>query len=149
MNARLGRWLTLLQRTPLIQYCFHASNKPMVEVPGLAVSEAPRLNLLSPTLFKSRGRIRVAASALLGWGYEADSRTRQVQIGIDVFIGSRGTLLKGCRPGDGCVVAAGAVVSPGFEAPALSIVAANPARVVGQVKPPAAPFTTPQAAVAV
>lgn len=219
MNARLGRWLTLLQRTPpeqaeslvrslLIQYFFHTSNKAMVEVTGVAAGQAPRLNLLSPTVFKGRGRVRVAATTLLGWGqspfshrasyiearnegalieigekttinnaavliaegagirigarcligtefqvmdtnahelelgcrHKADSRTRQVLIGDDVFIGSRVTLLKGCHIGDGCVVAAGAVVSPGFVALPMSIVAGNPATVVGAV-PAAEPAT--------
>ena len=227
MNACLARWLSLLQRTPpeqaeslvrslLIQYFFHTSNKAMVEVTGLAAGEAPRLNLLSPTVFKGGGRVRVAATALLGWGnspfshrasyiearnegalieigekttinnaavliaegagirigarcligtefqvmdtnahelemgrrHEADSCTRQVHIGDDVFIGSRVTLLKGCRLGDGGGVAAGAAVSRGFEEPALSVVAGNPARVVGQVKPPAAPSTIPRSAIA-
>lgn len=69
----------------------------------------------------------------LGRRHMADTRTRQVHVGNDVFIGSRVTLLKGCRIGNGCIVAAGAVVIPGFEAPPLSIVAGNPARVVGQV----------------
>jgi acetyltransferase-like isoleucine patch superfamily enzyme len=62
-----------------------------------------------------------------------DPRTRQVLVGNDVFIGSRVTLLKGCRIGDGAVVAAGSVLPPGFEAPPLAIVAGNPARVVGRV----------------
>jgi maltose O-acetyltransferase len=69
----------------------------------------------------------------LGRRHLPDSRTKQVVVGDDVFIGSRVTLLKGCRIGDGCVIAAGSVVSPSFEAPAMSIVAGNPARVVGQV----------------
>jgi maltose O-acetyltransferase len=62
-----------------------------------------------------------------------DSRTAPVFIGDDVFIGSRVTVLKGCRIGAGSVVAAGSVLPPGFEAPAMSIVAGNPARVVGRV----------------
>ena len=215
MKLRLARYATLLQHSPpqeaeslvrglLVQYFFHVSNKGMVEVTGLLDRQPPRLNLLSPTLFKGRGRVRVAATALFGWAnspfsyrcsyiearnagalieigdkttinnaavliaegagirigarcligtefqvmdtnahelelgrrHMADSQTRQVVVGDDVFIGSRVTLLKGCRIGDGCVVAAGAVVSPGFEAPAMSIVAGNPARVVGAVKAP-------------
>jgi maltose O-acetyltransferase len=52
----------------------------------------------------------------------------------DVFIGGRATLLKGCRIGRGSVVAAGAVVPPGLQVPPMSIVAGNPARVVGQVR---------------
>lgn len=64
-----------------------------------------------------------------------DPRPAGVEIGDEVFIGSRVTILKGVKIGRGCVIAAGAVVTPGFEAPAMSIVAGNPARVVGQVSP--------------
>ena len=213
MKLRLARYATLLQHTPpleaeslvrglLVQYFFHVSNKAMIEVTGVEPGQVPRLNLLAPTVFKGRGRVRVAATTLLGWANspfsyrcsyiearnpqavieigerttinnaavliaegagirigarcligtewqvmdtnahelelgrraEADSQTRQVVVGDDVFIGSRVTLLKGCRIGNGCVVAAGAVVTPGFEAPTMSIVAGNPARVVGHVK---------------
>lgn len=212
MKLRLARWGALLQHTPpleaetlvrslLVQYFFHVSNKAMVEVVG-GVPGSPRtLNLLAPTVFKGRGRVRVTTTTVFGWGtspfsyrcsyvearnpgalieigerstinnaavliaegagirigtrcligtefqvldtnaheleigrrHLADSRTRQVVVGDDVFIGSRVTLLKGCRIGDGCVVGAGAVVAPGFEAPPLSIVAGNPARIVGHV----------------
>lgn len=69
----------------------------------------------------------------------ADTRPQPVQIGNDVFIGARVTILKGCRIGDGAVIAAGSVLLPGFEAPPLAIVAGNPAQVVGQVKPDPAP----------
>jgi maltose O-acetyltransferase len=65
----------------------------------------------------------------------ADQQPRPVWIGNDVFIGARVMILKGCRIGDGAVIAAGSVLPPGFEAPPLAIVAGNPARVVGQVKP--------------
>jgi maltose O-acetyltransferase len=212
MKLRLTRYATLLQRSEpqeaenlvrslLVQYFFHVSHKSMVQVTGLAEGQAPRVNLLAPTVFKGRGRVRLAATAVLGWAnspfsyrcsyiearnteavieigdkttinnaavliaegagirigarcligtelqvmdtnahelelgrrHMADSHTREVIVGDDVFIGSRVTLLKGCRIGDGCVVAAGTVVAPGFVAPAMSIVAGNPARVVGPV----------------
>ncbi|MDM4764982.1 acyltransferase [Pelomonas sp. SE-A7] len=63
-----------------------------------------------------------------------DPRPAAVEIGDEVFIGSRVTVLKGVKLGRGCVIAAGAVLIPGFEAPPMSIVAGNPARVVGQVE---------------
>lgn len=69
---------------------------------------------------------------LVGERHLPDDRPQPVEIGDDVFIGSRVTILKGSRLGDGCVVSAGCVVPPGFIAPPLSIVAGNPARVVGQ-----------------
>jgi maltose O-acetyltransferase len=63
-----------------------------------------------------------------------DADPRPVVIGDDVFIGSRVTILKGVRIGRGCVISAGAVVTPNFVAPDMSIVAGNPARIVGRVK---------------
>jgi len=68
-----------------------------------------------------------------------DPRPAGVEIGDEVFIGSRVTILKGVKVGRGCVIAAGAVITPGFEAPPMSIVAGNPARVVGQVSPEESP----------
>lgn len=53
-----------------------------------------------------------------------------VVIGDDVWIGASATILAGAHIGDGCVVAAGAVVRG--EIPAYSIVAGVPARVVGR-----------------
>jgi len=64
---------------------------------------------------------------------EPDPQPAEVVIGDEVFIGSRVTILKGVRIGRGCVIAAGSVLSPHFQAPELSIVAGNPARVVGRV----------------
>lgn len=64
---------------------------------------------------------------------QPDSKPMAVEIGDDVFIGSRVTILKGARIGRGSVIAAGAVLMPRFEAPELSIVAGNPATVVGRV----------------
>lgn len=218
---RLARWSEWISRSPpadleslvrglLIHYFFHVSRRDRVEVTGLAAGQHPSLRILSPTVFRGAGRIRVAASAVLGWtnsplAYacshyearnpqavieigeestlnnaasliaegagisigrrcligtefqaldtnahelavarrrEADTRTRAVVVGDDVFIGSRVTLLKGVRIGNGCVIAAGAVVPTGFEAPPMSIVAGNPARVVGQVPPDERPTAT-------
>ena len=50
----------------------------------------------------------------------------------DVFIGARAIILKGITIGKGSVVGAGAVVTK--DVPDLSIVAGNPAKVVGRVK---------------
>lgn len=196
---------TLLEnavRAVLIHYFYHVSNKAMVEVVPVVPGGATALNLMSPALFRGRGRIRLSGTTVLGVaqspgayassylearneaslieigasttlnnrasilsegagihigercmiGQEVlitdsnfhelavarramnDQRPRAVHIGNDVFIGARVTILKGCRVGDGSVLAAGSVLPPGFEAPSLSIVAGNPARVVGQVE---------------
>ena len=56
---------------------------------------------------------------------------KPVEIGRDVFVGCNCIILKGTKLGDRCVVGAGSVVSGTF--PADSIVAGNPARVIGKV----------------
>ena len=58
-------------------------------------------------------------------------RTAPVRIGEHVFIGARAMVLKGATIGDGCVIGAGSVVTGRI--PPMSIVAGNPARVVGNV----------------
>jgi acetyltransferase-like isoleucine patch superfamily enzyme len=52
-----------------------------------------------------------------------------IVIGEDVWIGANAIILKGVMLGDGCVVAAGAVVTKGHYPPG-SILAGNPAKVV-------------------
>lgn len=69
----------------------------------------------------------------LGARHLPDKSPQPVRVEDDVFIGSRVTLLKGCQIGRGCVIAAGCVVPPSFVAPPMSIIAGNPARIVGEV----------------
>ena len=52
-----------------------------------------------------------------------------IVIGNDVWLATRAVVLPGARIGDGCVIAAGAVVKGEF--PPFSIIAGMPARVVG------------------
>jgi len=189
----------------LVHYFFHVSEKRIVEI----VSEFPGIhrtvNLLTPTVLKGRGKIRLGPRTIFGViaspgsygcsyiearteksfidigdqtvinnraiilsegagitigkrcliGYELqvldtnahelaverrqmpDQNPLPVVIGDDVFIGGRVTILKGCRIGDGSAISAGCVLPPLFEAPPRSIVAGNPARIVGQVVPDA------------
>ena len=56
----------------------------------------------------------------------------RVEVGGHCFIGARAMLLPGTSLGDGCVVGAQAVVKGAY--PAGSILAGNPARVVGNVQ---------------
>jgi acetyltransferase-like isoleucine patch superfamily enzyme len=58
-------------------------------------------------------------------------RSAPVVIGEHVLIGARAVVLKGVTIGDGAIVAAAAVVTK--DVPAYTVVAGNPARVVGEV----------------
>lgn len=55
---------------------------------------------------------------------------KPVRIGNNVFIAANAFLLPGTVLGDGCVVSAGAIVG-GKEYPPYSIIAGNPARIIG------------------
>ena len=219
MTLKIERYKALISRTEprilegllrglLIHYFFHLSDKQIVDVSTPTSNEKKTVNLLTPTLFKGQGRIKLTSTTQFGWpaspgsygcstidartpqaliefgehtivnngstlisegagirigarcqiGGEAlimdsnfhemamgqrhlaDGSTKQVLIGDDVFIGARVTILKGSQIGDGCVISTGAVVL-GLVAPALSIVAGNPARVMGRV-PSSTPATT-------
>jgi acetyltransferase-like isoleucine patch superfamily enzyme len=65
-----------------------------------------------------------------GVSFRSSSRGRNepVQIGRNVWIGARVTVLKGVTIGDAAVVGAGAVVTK--DVPAFAIVAGNPARLI-------------------
>lgn len=65
---------------------------------------------------------------------EPDPKPQDIEIGDDVFIGARAIILKGARIGQGSVVAAGAVVTPRFHAPAFSVIAGNPAKIIGNLE---------------
>ncbi len=54
----------------------------------------------------------------------------RIEIGDDVFVGARATILPGVRIGDRCVVAAGSVVTRSV--PSGSVVGGNPAKIIGQ-----------------
>lgn len=59
------------------------------------------------------------------------AQSSPVRIGEGCFIGARSMVLKGVCLGDYCVVGAGAVVTKSF--PSHSIVAGNPAKVIGNL----------------
>jgi carbonic anhydrase/acetyltransferase-like protein (isoleucine patch superfamily) len=92
------------------------------------------------------GSMTIGAGTEISWGVQildtdfhtltyADGRqstpTRPVVIGEHVLVGTGALILKGAEIGDGAVVGAGSVVTGAVAAG--SIVAGNPARVVGQV----------------
>ena len=62
------------------------------------------------------------------YDYTDENKTWFAEIGNDVWIGARATILNGCRIGDGAVVAAGAVVTK--DVPPYTIVGGVPAKVI-------------------
>jgi acetyltransferase-like isoleucine patch superfamily enzyme len=63
----------------------------------------------------------------------AGSRTSgSILLGENCWVGMRAVLLAGTNLGEGCIVGAGAVVD--FAAPPFSIIAGNPARIVGTAR---------------
>ena len=66
------------------------------------------------------------------WGITAPARpTAPFAIGDDVFVGMEALILKGVTIDEGAVVGAGAVVTQ--DVPPRTVVAGNPATVVGEV----------------
>lgn len=63
-----------------------------------------------------------------GHRLDGNTPTQPIVIGDHVWIGSRAMILKGTELGDGCVVAAGAVVSGKF--PSRSLIGGVPAKVI-------------------
>lgn len=184
----------------IIHYFFHVSEKSRLEIFDVEPGAARTVNVLTPTVFKGAGRIRLAPLVVfgvprspgsyscsyieartpdslieigdrttlnnqafllsegahirigkrgligpelqvfdsnahrlaMGQRHLPDDNPKPVEIGDDVFIGARVTILKGANIGNGCVISAGCVVPPSFVAPPYSIVAGNPARIVGQ-----------------
>lgn len=106
------------------------NNRAFILSEGASVSFGERV-LVGPELHVADSN---SHQLELGQRTEPDANPRPVVIGDDVFIGSRVTILKGARIGRGCVISAGTVVTPNFEAPEMSIVAGNPCRIVGRVK---------------
>lgn len=60
-----------------------------------------------------------------------DVRSRDITLGENVWIGAKTVLLPGARIGDNAIIGAGTVVD--FDVPPMTVVAGNPARVVGSV----------------
>ncbi|MEX0326084.1 MAG: acyltransferase [Puniceicoccaceae bacterium] len=103
---------------------------------------------LSGCTISARQKITIGDSTLVGSGAiitdsdahslnpsrrfdENDISTAPVTIGARVFVGARAIILKGVTIGEGAVVGAGAVVVS--DVPEFSIVAGNPAKVIGKV----------------
>lgn len=60
-----------------------------------------------------------------------ESQEREIVIGNDCWIGAKATILDGAKIGDGCIIAAGAVVR-GNNIPPYSLIGGIPAKVIKQ-----------------
>jgi acetyltransferase-like isoleucine patch superfamily enzyme len=103
-------------------------------------------------IFSTNGRVTVGDYVLISkdvviadrpWARPPSAETvdgavsRDIEIGDDVWIGTRAVILGGARIGRGAIVGAGAIVQG--EVPPFAIVAGNPGRVVGWNRPPSDP----------
>ncbi len=86
----------------------------------------------------AKAAVRIGQRCAIGWDvcitdtdyheFEGTNRTEPVEIGDDVWIGSRATILKGVTIGSGAVIGAGAVITR--DVPPRALVAAPPSGVV-------------------
>lgn len=137
-GVRIGRHSSVYQAT-----MFELGPEGQVEVGDYC--------MLWGNIFSANSRIVVGSHCLIsGECYLSDTPTPipttdmdyrpeppgedpSVIIGDNCWIGIRSALLKGARLGEGVIVGAGTVVD--FEVPPFSIVAGNPAGIVGSAKP--------------
>jgi acetyltransferase-like isoleucine patch superfamily enzyme len=109
--------LESMVRSVLIHYFYHVSDKQIVEVANDDPRGPKSVNLLSPTVFKGRGRIRLTASTILGvvqspgayaCSYiEARTENSVIEIGEDTTINNRATIISegaGIRIGRRCLI---------------------------------------------
>lgn len=112
------------------------NNRLVLIAEGAAICFGERC-LVGPEVFVSDSN---SHDLRLAHRRQPDPGPLDVEIGDDVFIGARAIILKGARIGRGSVVAAGAVVTPRFQAPPLSVIAGNPAKIIGSLDEDAAPM---------
>jgi acetyltransferase-like isoleucine patch superfamily enzyme len=90
-------------------------------------------NMFGPGVYiTDSNHLMSATGSVVGGGMDIG----QVRIGNDCWVGAKAILLKDVILGDGCVVAAGAVVTKSF--PARSVIAGVPAKLMRSGRPDAA-----------
>lgn len=90
------------------------------------------------TRVRSRSEVRIGRQCMVSWevlitdfaGFSDGERCAPVRIGDNCWIGAKALILGGTILGDGCVVAAGAVVQGEF--PAGKVIAGEPSEVSAQ-----------------
>jgi acetyltransferase-like isoleucine patch superfamily enzyme len=103
---------------------------------GAIISTNARVIIRDYALIAHEVVIADQAAAIPGAGAGTDTgevHRESIIIGANAWIATRAVLLGGARIGEGAVVGAAAVVD--FEVPPYTIVAGNPARVVGHTRP--------------
>lgn len=154
-SIRLGDRVVLNSRSDANTLDARGSVMLRTVLPGSRILVGPDTGITSTTI-SAAGTIRIGARVLIGGGvvitdsdhhpvhpppntprrfadFPEPMAAHAVVIDDDVFIGARSIVLKGVHIGAGAVVGAGSVVSRNI--PAGSIVAGNPAVVVGSVVP--------------
>ncbi|OYX61162.1 MAG: hypothetical protein B7Y89_13985 [Novosphingobium sp. 32-60-15] len=111
---------------------------------GARLSIGARCFINNGCIIESRDEVEIGDHCLIGDGVQimdynyhqvnkgSEPRCAKVRIGRNVWLANRCLVLPGVSIGDHSVVGAGAVVTKSF--PSRSIIAGNPACLVGQVK---------------
>ncbi|MGH2755974.1 MAG: acyltransferase [Actinomycetota bacterium] len=103
-----------------------------VMIDGACISTNARVEIEDHSMIAFQAVI--ADSPTAGPGHHPrEGRDSNIYIGRNVWIGARSIILGGARLNEGVVVGALAVVD--FEVPEFSIVAGNPARIIGTAPP--------------
>lgn len=78
MSIKLLRYSSLISKSNpvdleqairglIIHYFFHVSHKHNIEIIGVDPKAPKTLNILTPTVFKGRGKFKLASTAVFGW----------------------------------------------------------------------------------
>jgi len=119
-----GRRLSLLTHTPEAQIVIHDG----AGISNSVLSCFDRISVGRHTLIGAECLIVDSDFHGLPLGENRPTRTAPVEIGENVFIGTRSIILKGVRIGDKAVIGAGSVVTA--DVPAGCLAAGNPACVI-------------------